>query len=105
MMKGGVESLQLVKVSKRYPLNITFFISSFIHLDIICPPLPAPENGQVVFSNASSLIYGSEATYSCDEGFGLNEGDATRTCGGNSSSVIGFWSGSEPACEGSHSCL
>lgn len=51
--------------------------------------LQAPENGSVV---AADNIQGSEAHYSCDEGYTLSHEDA-RVCGAD-----GAWSGEAPSC-------
>lgn len=55
-----------------------------------CGPLSSPENGSV---SAAGTTVGSTATYSCDEGFTLGAGDATRTC-----QADGSWSGAPPTC-------
>lgn len=39
-------------------------------------------------------------TYNCNNGFGLNPGFITRTCGGNGTSVVGIFDGSRPTCDG-----
>ena len=46
------------------------------------------------------FVFGTTATYSCSEGFGLNGGDAVRTCGpdGNDDTT-GLWSGNAPSCD------
>ena len=38
-------------------------------------------------------VFGSQATYTCNDGFVISSGDDTRTCEAN-----GEWSGSEPTC-------
>ncbi len=38
---------------------------------------------------------GSTASYTCDQGFFLTNGDSVRQCQPN-----GQWSGNEPTCEG-----
>ena len=35
-----------------------------------------------------------QATYSCQEGFMLSQGDYTRTCG-----ILGDWRGKQPLCK------
>lgn len=56
-----------------------------------CGSLEHPENGIVIISGTRE---GDTATYSCNEGFVLNENSTNlRTCGEN-----GTWSGDEPAC-------
>ena len=60
-------------------------------LAVDCGTLSQPNGGQVS-QDGSSL--GSQANYSCSEGYVLN-GNSTRVC-----QVDGQWSGSEPTCEG-----
>ena len=55
-----------------------------------CGELLDPANGTV--SLTGSTVVGSEADYSCLEGFSLS-GDALRTC-----LTSGVWSGQEPQC-------
>jgi hypothetical protein len=57
---------------------------------IDCGELAAPDNGTV---EATSTIYGSEATYFCNEGADLL-GEAVREC-----QATGAWSGEAPVCE------
>ena len=56
-----------------------------------CGNLSSPLNGQV---NVEGNTFGSQANYSCSEGYVLN-GNSTRMCQSD-----GQWSGSEPTCEG-----
>ena len=58
---------------------------------IDCGSLNQPNGGQV---NTDGSSLGSQANYSCSEGYILN-GNAIRVC-----QEDGQWSGSEPACEG-----
>ena len=58
---------------------------------IHCANISNPLNGAVVF-DANTV--GSQANYSCSEGYILN-GTTTRVC-----QADGQWSGSEPTCEG-----
>lgn len=46
------------------------------------------------------FLRGTNATYSCDRGYGLDGGDVVRTCLMNGYSPDGVWSGMEPACVG-----
>ena len=56
-----------------------------------CGNLSSPVNGQV---SVDSNTFGSQANYSCSEGYVLN-GNSIRMCQSD-----GQWSGSEPTCEG-----
>ena len=58
---------------------------------IPCGNLSSPTNGQV---SVEGNTLGSQANYSCSEGYVLN-GNNIRMCQGD-----GQWSGSEPRCEG-----
>ena len=57
---------------------------------IDCGSLPNPANGVV---SLSDTVFGSVATYSCNDGFTL-EGETTRQC-----EVSGRWSGTPPSCK------
>ena len=62
-----------------------------------CGNLSSPVNGQV---NVEGNAFGSQANYSCSEGY-VQNGNSTRTC-----QADGQWSGSEPTCEGQNlSCV
>ncbi|CAI8047420.1 Deleted in malignant brain tumors 1 protein [Geodia barretti] len=54
-----------------------------------CPDLENPADGSVVYDG---LVVGSQATYSCDDGYRL-VGGSTRTCESD-----GTWSGESPLC-------
>jgi len=56
-----------------------------------CGNLSSPVNGLVTVDGST---FGSQANYSCSEGYALN-GNTTREC-----QADGQWSGSEPTCEG-----
>ena len=56
-----------------------------------CGTLNNPTNGQV---SAEGNTFGSQASYSCSEGYVLN-GNNIRMCQSDRQ-----WSGSEPTCEG-----
>jgi CUB/sushi domain-containing protein len=64
-------------------------INSTTVIAVNCGNLTDISNGSVTFSETT---FGSIATYSCDEGFGL-QGSTERVC-----ETIGQWSGSEPSC-------
>ena len=75
--------------SHHHFVTAVFCSSSFAA--IRCPRLFNPANGRV---SAPLRTVGSEATYSCIDGYRL-EGASTRVCQGNSD-----WSGEEPVCVG-----
>jgi len=62
---------------------------------IICMSLDVPTNGQVSYSGPAPYGFGTVATYTCDNGV-----TATRSCGGDSSSMVGVWNGTAPSCAG-----
>ena len=65
-------------------------MSVLLSTAIMCPELPAIDNGMVSWTGLSP---GDIATYTCDPGFIL-VGVSTRNCGSD-----GTWSGEEPTCE------
>ena len=60
-----------------------------LFLEILCPDLTTPANGQVVVNGTTP---GDTAMYFCDMGFEL-EGAETLTCGDD-----GLWSAGPPVC-------
>ena len=70
---------------------------------IVCQELGPLDDGSVTYSVAEGdpLVFGTRATYSCDMGYSLM-GEEIRTCGGNGSSVVGEWNGTEPTCLGNN---
>ena len=60
------------------------------HSVVTCPPLQAPSDGSVKYSDRD---LGSVAEYSCDKGFSL-KGDHARVCQSD-----GNWSGEKPVCQ------
>ena len=77
--------------------------TSFVHcLVITCDDLPDPPNGEISFTidNTAPFDFGTNATYSCDSGFGLSGEDTVRTCDGDGSSPKGEWTGDAPTCDG-----
>ena len=56
-----------------------------------CGNLSSPANGRVRIDGST---FGSQANYSCSEGYVLND-NSSRMC-----QADGQWSGSEPTCEG-----
>ena len=74
--------------------NIHYWIPSTISLPVVCPSLPALNNGIVSYNN---LILGlnTVATYTCDTGYTISvDSHTTRTCERD-----GVWSGLPPSCE------
>ena len=112
LMGSGLEVNQLVKVGiqccvlgvyewcvwRAYGMGcshilwVLFSIVIALHFTaILCANLSHPLDGTVAFD---ANIVGSQANYSCSEGYILN-GITTRVC-----QADGQWSGSEPTCEG-----
>lgn len=75
--------------------------------EITCDDIPDPENGQIthVPDTHAPFEYGNQAHYSCYVdgerriGYGLTGGNHTRTCTGDGSSPVGYWTGKAPTCE------
>ena len=63
----------------------------YFSIAVSCGNLSSPVDGEV---SAEGNTFGSQANYSCSEGYVLN-GNSTRMC-----QADGQWSGSEPRCEG-----
>ena len=70
-----------------------------------CPDIANPEHGRVTFDHDSlaPFIPGTNATYNCDLGYGLEGGDEVRTCEMNGFNPDGVWSGVAPTCVGEFS--
>ena len=62
---------------------------------VTCPPLTAPDNGDIDCSlgDDGEANPGDTCTFTCDNGHELT-GSETRTCQND-----GMWSGSEPTCD------
>ena len=58
---------------------------------VSCGDLADLENGAV---EVTDTTFNSVATYSCNDGYNLVDGDMMRTC-----LASGTWSGSQPSCE------
>lgn len=75
-----------------------------INIAILCPDIPDPANGQILFSGnmIAPFELRTVATYSCDPGYGLMAMmDTTeRTCEDLDSDIVGEWSATPPSCEG-----
>ena len=63
----------------------------YFSIAVSCGNLSNPVNSEV---SADGNTFGSQANYSCSEGYVLN-GNSIRMC-----QADGQWSGSEPRCEG-----
>ena len=70
-------------------VSVPLICSCNVSLEIMCPDLTAPVNGQVV---VNGMTPGDAATYSCDMGFEL-DGVEIVTCGND-----GAWSAGLPVC-------
>ena len=68
----------------------------YMHAVVDCGPLPHPAHGTVQYVRS---IYGSEATYNCNDTYVLL-GENQRTC-----QVNGEWSELEPLCECTYVCM
>ena len=64
---------------------------SFSNAVMVCPDLPAPQDGMV---EVRERTVGGEAVYRCNPGLVLR-GNTTRTCVED-----GMWTGEQPVCEG-----
>ena len=74
---------------------------------VMCPDLPNPTNGRIVYGSDSEALFdvSTIATYMCDEGYGpATPSSITRTClvsaTDTTTNPIGDWFGSAPTCEG-----
>ena len=66
---------------------------------IQCADIAGPTNGEVTFipDKLAPFDYGTIANYSCETGFVFLKEEISRTCVGNETSVLGFWTdGTEP---------
>lgn len=66
----------------------------------MCLDIADPLNGQIIFSpdELAPFNYATVATYSCEVSYGLN-GNNTRVCAGDGTSLVGVWDGEAPTCE------
>ncbi len=66
----------------------------------MCPDIADPLNGQIIFipDELAPFQYATVATYSCEFSYGLN-GNRTRVCAGDGSSLVGVWDGDAPTCD------
>ena len=67
----------------------------------MCPDLSDPSNGNIIYVNDTRAPFelGTQAMYTCDEGFVLAGNDVARVCMANEISE-GVWSGEALACQG-----
>ena len=56
----------------------------------LCANLTNPGNGTIMVTEQTE---GSDATYTCNKGYQLTDGNRTRTC-----MDTGMWSGQKPTC-------
>ena len=79
-------------------IDIYFF---FLIPAIMCPDLPDPANGQIMYATDTTPEFEFEttATYVCNPEYGLLEGNGIRTCGGDGSTYRGIWEGEVPVCD------
>ena len=58
-------------------------------------------NGMIAYSSdtTSPFDFETTATFTCNEGFFI-EGEPTRSCAGDGSSINGMWNGASPFCAG-----
>ena len=65
----------------------------------LCNSLPLPANGMILYDpdTTSPYVFGTTASYICNEGYYLSQ-TSVRTCTGSGSAS--FWDGEEPQCIG-----
>ncbi len=75
----------------------------FSLIEITCSILEPIVNGMIGYSPdiTAPFDYGTNATYSCNDGFFL-EGSEIINCDGDGSSVNGEWADDPPQCTGKH---
>ena len=73
---------------------------SFIVTGIMCSALPSITNGKINYPSGSTAPYNYEtrATYQCNHGHELTNGDSVNTCTGDGRSTVGEWNGAAPQC-------
>ena len=66
----------------------------FVPTVVTCPPLTAPDNGDIDCSlgDDGEVNPGDTCTFTCDDGYELG-GSTSRTCGDD-----GSWSGNDTTC-------
>ena len=80
-------------------MNIRLYISSCISAAIMCPDLPDPSNGFILYAMNMTppFDFMTVANYECNTGYGLFGGDTMRTCAGLD--PTGEWNGTAPTCQ------
>ena len=82
--------------------NTKLYTPFYLYTVITCPPLNDLSNGTVTYNvESDNLEFGTQAIYSCDNGFSL-VGNTTRTCTGDGSSTTSSFDGEAPTCEGEY---
>ena len=81
-----------------------YYACKYNYAVITCESLPAITNGSIAYATIPipNYIFGTTATYTCVEGFGLKAGNRNRVCTGERTSPSGAWSGATPRCEGTY---
>ncbi len=66
----------------------------------MCSALPSVTNGTIDYSSGTTAPYDYEtiATYQCNHGHVLTNGDSVNTCTGDGRSTVGEWDGAAPQC-------
>ena len=73
----------------------------YLFLAVQCLPLPDIENGVISYATDNTANYdlGTVATYSCNQGFFLEEPNRIRTCfDDDDGDAEGVFDGQEPRC-------
>ena len=68
----------------------------------ICPDIPNPLNGKIEFAEDKLAPFdlGTVATYICDFGYAVTEGNEMRVCVMDELSEAGTWNGNATTCDG-----
>ncbi len=82
-------------------LTLIIMFNAQLYTAIMCSALTVPSNGAIHFTTdmVAPYEFETEATYSCDLGYDVVQGNETRTCDGDGSTAVGRWSGQTPSCE------
>ena len=88
--------------------NICLIYSILYITALMCPQLPTPNNGGVVYTtleaNSTSFELNVTARYECNPGYGLTPSGVSpvRTCQSDEESLNGIWTGQAFNCSGTH---